>query len=91
MMKQLIEVCIMVKQLEVRIIFDGEPTLEHVADAIEHVFAEHKGARESVCYLLSTLGASDLVLKAGDEAFFEQDEKRIGQLIVQPRILFEVS
>ena len=90
-MTTLIEVCITVNQVEVRLLFDSEPRLEHIVDAITHVFAENEHVRDGICGLIATLGDSDLILHVGAEAYFEQDENRIGNLIVQPRTLFEVS
>jgi len=91
-MKPVIEVCVIVNQLEVRILFDGNPTLEHVADAINDIFIAKANEMmcTRLCGLLSTLGDSDLVLEEDAEAYFEEGGNRIGQLIVQERRLFKV-
>lgn len=88
------EVTITVKQLCVRMLFKGPPSVERIIDTVKVIFADHQPAQDGIIELILSVGDQEewkkQVLNEGDVVHFSQDDEPIGQMDVQTRTLFDV-
>lgn len=87
------EVTIEVKQLCVRMLFTGPPSIERICTTIETIFADHTAAKDGLIEIILSVGDQEdwkaQVLNVGDKVTFSDDDGPMGFMDVQTRTLFD--
>lgn len=85
------EITIDLGNVNIRLLFQAEPSLQIVRDTIEKVFETNERAKQELVTLLLSVGDDvppETIMRVGDEIMFSNDEGPIGKMDLQSRTLF---
>lgn len=88
------EITIEVQHLCVRILFTNPPTIGHICECINIIFADHTHVENGIIELLLSIGDDGnrraITFEVGDRVNFIENDQPIGFLELQSRTLFDV-